>query len=581
MAKRNKRYWQERAAEHRKIIDKDAEQIIRETQAAYERSLHHIDGEIARWYQRFADAEEITMEEARQRMNAGELNQFRMTLEEYIARGEQLDLDPSWADALEKASALHHIDRYDAMRTIIRAEMEELKAKTRGAGWMDQIAEDAYLHMIYSMSREMQMAIAFNQPDIERLKQLIKEPWAPDGVDFVKRTDINMDKLAAEITKKLQQACITGQPYRELAADIEKTVGLKAYEAERIIRTECTNISSLSEQAAYNTAGIEEYEVLATLDAKTCELCGQMDGHVEAVEKMEPGVNAPPFHPNCRCTTIGHYEDGIDETRIARDENGKTIYVPGDMTWAEWKAQYGTQENFDDYDITEGGKYMRLPADMSASGYTAYMQPHIEAELKGPDNPDGLSLRDYKQLWNKQYGYIQASPSYQQINAFWRDPKGSRPLTREQHRTRIVLQNVTRKFEIPEPFIGYRKVDAGFLAEFMGIDVTGSGRGFNYRSKTSAQAAVDAINKKIREEGISVPDKAVTSVSLVEGLNYFDMRPVLIEIQMPDGTKGLLTDNYKESEFIAKNRSSLEFIGATSYNYRGKTYIKMFAKMIQ
>lgn len=347
MAKRNKRYWQERAAEHRKIIDKDAEQIIRETQAAYERSLHHIDGEIARWYQRFADAEEITMEEARQRMNAGELNQFRMTLEDYIARGERLDLDPSWADALEKASALHHIDRYDAMRTIIRAEMEELKAKTRGAGWMDQIAEDAYLHMIYSMSREMQMAIAFNQPAIERLKQLIKEPWAPDGVDFVKRTDINMDKLAAEITKKLQQACITGQPYRELAADIEKTVGLKAYEAERIIRTECTNISSLSEQAAYNTAGIEEYEVLATLDAKTCELCGQMDGHVEAVEKMEPGVNAPPFHPNCRCTTIGHYEDGIDDTRIARDENGKNIYVNGDMTWEEWKQEYGSREGED------------------------------------------------------------------------------------------------------------------------------------------------------------------------------------------------------------------------------------------
>lgn len=360
MAKKNKRYWQERAAEHRKIVDKDTDQIIRETQAAYERSLHHINGELSRWYQRFADAEEISVEEARQMMSAGELNQFRMTLEDYIARGERLDLDPSWAEALEKASALHHIDRYDAMRTIIRAEMEELKAKTRGTGWMDRIAEDAYLHMIYSMSREMQMAIGFNQPAIERLKRLIKEPWAPDGVDFMKRVDMNMDKLAAEITKKLQQACITGQPYRELAADIEKTMGLKAYEAERILRTESTQIASHAEQAAYNTAGIDQYEVLVTLDDRTCELCGMMDGHVEDVDKMEPGVNAPPFHPNCRCTTIGHYEDGIDETRIAKDENGKTIYVPGDMTWAEWKAMYdngeapGQEEKTVDYMIKTG-----------------------------------------------------------------------------------------------------------------------------------------------------------------------------------------------------------------------------------
>lgn len=416
MAKRNKRYWQERAAEHRKIIDKDAEQIIRETQAAYERSLHHIDGEIARWYQRFADAEEITMEEARQRMNAGELNQFRMTLEEYIARGEQLDLDPSWADALEKASALHHIDRYDAMRTIIRAEMEELKAKTRGAGWMDQIAEDAYLHMIYSMSREMQMAIAFNQPAIERLKQLVKEPWAPDGVDFAKRADINMDKLAAEITKKLQQACITGQPYRELAADIEKTVGLKAYEAERIIRTECTNISSLSEQAAYNTAGIEEYEVLVTLDAKTCELCGQMDGHVEAVEKMEPGVNAPPFHPNCRCTTIGHYEDGIDETRIARDENGKTIYVPGDMTWAEWKAMYDNGE---------------------APGQNAPTEPEIKTKQEALDYfaAAGMPIKDgkkYKMDEEMAVGYanwhVGFSKQFQEFTEMARTAKSHLPI---------------------------------------------------------------------------------------------------------------------------------------------------------
>lgn len=344
MAKKNRNYWRDRAEEHKKIVDKDTEQVIRETREAYERSLHHIDGEIARWYQRFADAEEITVEEARQQMTAGELNRYRMTLEEYIARGEQLDLDSSWATALEKASALHHIDRYDALRTIIRAEIEELKAKTRGTSWMDMIAEDAYNHMIYALSREAGLAIGFNQPAIDRLKMLIKSPWAPDGIDFARRVDMNMDKLAAEITKKLQQAFITGQPYRELAADIEKTVGLKQYEAERIIRTESTQISSHAEQAAYNTAGIEQYEILVTLDDRTCELCGLMDKTVEDVEKMEPGVNAPPFHPNCRCTTVGHYDDGIDETRIARDEDGNPIHVDGDMTWEEWKAQYRGQD---------------------------------------------------------------------------------------------------------------------------------------------------------------------------------------------------------------------------------------------
>ena len=75
-------------------------------------------------------------------------------------------------------------------------------------------------------------------------------------------------------------------------------------------------------------------------------------------------------------------------------------------------------------------------------------------------------------------------------------------------------------------------------------------------------------------------------MSLVENLNYFKMRAVQIEIQMPKDTKGLLTDNFMESEFIAKNNSTLEFIGAERYDYvdaKGRNLhgIKLFARMVQ
>ncbi|WP_270302271.1 hypothetical protein [Baileyella intestinalis] len=94
------------------------------------------------------------------------------------------------------------------------------------------------------------------------------------------------------------------------------------------------------------------------------------------------------------------------------------------------------------------------------------------------------------------------------------------------------------------------------------------------------------LEHKISTGKLEVSDKAVTSVSLVENLNYFKMRAVQIEIQMPKGTKGLLTDNFVESEFIAKNNSTLEFIGAERYDYvdaKGRNLhgIKLFARMIQ
>ena len=46
------------------------------------------------------------------------------------------------------------------------------------------------------------------------------------------------------------------------------------------------------------------------------------------------------LHPNDRCTTVPYYEDDEDDTRFARDENGKRIEVQANMTYEEWAKKY-------------------------------------------------------------------------------------------------------------------------------------------------------------------------------------------------------------------------------------------------
>ncbi len=333
----NSEYWKKRAEERKNHVSRTADEAAEEARESFERARHRINREVAYWIQKFADAEGISYDEAKKLLEAGELEKFRMTLEEYIARGEALDVDPSWQDAMVKASALHHIDRLNALKAIIRAELEENKARLKRSQWMHDIADYSYEHTLFGIETGLEMQINLRQPDLDRLHRDIDEAWAPDGIDFVDRVGINNDKLAAEVDRLLTQGMITGETYDELAKQLTDQFALKEYEAARIIRTEATRVASMSEAAAYRTAGLEEYEILVTLDERTCSICGPMDGHVEKVEDMEPGVTAPPFHPNCRCTTIGHYEDGlIDETRIARDEDGNPIHVDGSMTWEEW-----------------------------------------------------------------------------------------------------------------------------------------------------------------------------------------------------------------------------------------------------
>lgn len=128
-----------------------------------------------------------------------------------------------------------------------------------------------------------------------------------------------------------------------MAADFAKKMQSKKFDAYRLLHTESSFLISEATHAGYREDGVEKYQILATLDSKTCGVCGDLDSKVYEVEKAVVGVNMPPFHPLCRCTDTPYYDDMdlSDMPRAARDpKTGKTYEVPGTMTYNEWKAKY-------------------------------------------------------------------------------------------------------------------------------------------------------------------------------------------------------------------------------------------------
>ena len=66
-----------------------------------------------------------------------------------------------------------------------------------------------------------------------------------------------------------------------------------------------------------------------------------MDGMILTRTQLEQGVTEPPFHPNCRCTTVPYDEDwDYKGQRIAKDKDGKYYYVPETMSYEEWKREF-------------------------------------------------------------------------------------------------------------------------------------------------------------------------------------------------------------------------------------------------
>ena len=93
------------------------------------------------------------------------------------------------------------------------------------------------------------------------------------------------------------------------------------------------------EKQSYKECGVKKYRYLAALDSRTCPICGNLDGKVFAVSEMKIGVNCPPMHPECRCTTVAAIEgqslEGM-ERRTRDPVTGKTYLVPASMNYQEW-----------------------------------------------------------------------------------------------------------------------------------------------------------------------------------------------------------------------------------------------------
>ena len=112
--------------------------------------------------------------------------------------------------------------------------------------------------------------------------------------------------------------------------------------AGRLVMTESAYFSSTAQKECFKELDVERYEIVATLDGHTTDICQEMDGKVFKMSEYEEGVTAPPFHVNCRSCTAPYFDDEFtkDEQRIARDEDGNNYYVPADMTYSEWKKSF-------------------------------------------------------------------------------------------------------------------------------------------------------------------------------------------------------------------------------------------------
>lgn len=339
---KNNEYWNKRFEQLEEAqINKGADYYAN-LEKQYSTAISYIIRDLAMWYTRYATENGITLTEAKKRLNNRELEEFKMSVEEYIEKGKTLNYSDEWAEKLEKASVIFHISRLEALKIQMQQQIEFLGAVQNDGitNLMKRVYTDGYYRTAFEIQKGLGVGQDFMKLDSNTVNKIITKPWATDGRNFSSRIWEDKKKLVNELNNTLAQNIARGADPQEAINAITKRMNVSKRQAGRLVMTETAFFASESSKDSMKKLGVEKYEILATLDSHTSEICRDLDGEVYYLKDFQVGVTAPPFHPNCRTTTVPYFdeEDGL---RASRDENDQDYYtVPENMTYREWEKRF-------------------------------------------------------------------------------------------------------------------------------------------------------------------------------------------------------------------------------------------------
>lgn len=193
-------------------------------------------------------------------------------------------------------ATLYQMDKYWELQAQVRKKLNKF-------GAFQQSLLSKVFEVFYQSSYEainVQGLTAFKTLDEGAVRQVLESIWTSDGKNWSKRIWDNMSLLQQTLEEGLVECVAAGKKTSQLKKMLQERFGVSYNRADTLVRTELAHIQTESAKKRYSDYGIEQVEIWADPDERTCEICGKLHKKVYPV-----GANVPiPAHPRCRCCIV-------------------------------------------------------------------------------------------------------------------------------------------------------------------------------------------------------------------------------------------------------------------------------------
>lgn len=346
------KYWQEREDDWRKECQANNVQWQKEIEDVYQTMSDEINDQVLIFYQKYADENGLTLAQAKQYLDQTDIRYYANLAKRYCEDAAR-DMDAgTWEYSPAKSYFTRQADeemkRYNTAMKISRLQMLKHQMDLRIANAQRKVCSvvhDALTdRALQTYTRQSGILGKTVLNNLAHVQTIVKASF--HGANFSQRIwGTQQDKLKKVLTKSLQDCLILGKGAAPFARELKKQTGKSISQAQTLMSTELARVQVQAALDSMQASGFDEFQIVSSPDC--CDDCKAINGHHYPIPKLATGENAPPMHPNCRCS-IAPYEardeagdDGFDEA--AFDEWSDTYDEHG-LSWEDWKKRRDNPE---------------------------------------------------------------------------------------------------------------------------------------------------------------------------------------------------------------------------------------------
>ena len=317
------KYWEDRYRAEERARELADKRVAYQLHGVYQQHANNIQKEIDSFWQRYADKEGITKLGAKQRADRLDMVTVEFKAKQLVERANRLrergqkvtlrDFSKTENDLMKLYNLKMKTSRLEVLQANIKLHQYDLALSE---------FEIIDKHLTESIRRENLFSAGVLR---DTLGNFDSSKVSTDSLVFANfngatwsnRFWTRQNELRNVVKKGVADTVLRGKGTNVLINNLKKEFDVSYGYARRVAVTESARVYSEAQKANYEANGVEEFEIVTEL--KACQICQPFNGKIFKASELVPALNAPPFHPNCRCTTVPHFrkkQSNADEQTI-------------------------------------------------------------------------------------------------------------------------------------------------------------------------------------------------------------------------------------------------------------------------